>query len=51
MEFAKAAFNVPDGVLPFAAGPSSDRIVSRAELEKLFSDEPEPTHGELDHLV
>jgi hypothetical protein len=51
MEFAKTALNAPDGVVPFAADPSSDRIVSRAELEKLYSNEPEPTQGELEHEI
>ena len=51
MEFAKTAINAPDGVVPFAADPSSNRIVSRSDLEKLYSKEPEPTQGELDHEI
>lgn len=51
MEFAKTALNAPGGVVPFAADPSSDRIVSRSELEKLYSNQPEPTGSELEHEI
>jgi hypothetical protein len=51
MEFTKTALNAPGGVVPFAVDGSSDRIVSRSELEKLYSNQPEPTQSELAHEI
>jgi hypothetical protein len=50
IEFATRFFNIPDGVLGFKVG-NADRVISRAELEKLFSKEPEPTQSELQELI
>jgi hypothetical protein len=51
MEFAKTALNAPDGVVPFAINPLTDRILSRSELEQLYKSQPEPTRGGLDHEI
>jgi hypothetical protein len=51
MKFAKTALNAPGGAVPFAADPSADRLVSRSELEQLYSNEPEPTQSELEHQI
>jgi hypothetical protein len=51
MKFAKTALNAPDGVVPFATDPSVDRIVSRSELEEMYSNQPEPTQSELEHQI
>jgi hypothetical protein len=51
MEFAKTALNAPDAVVPFAINPSTDRILSRSELEQLYKSQPEPTRGGLDHEI
>lgn len=51
MRFAKAALNAPDGVVPLAVDPSADRIVSRSELEEMYSNQPELTQSELGHEI
>jgi hypothetical protein len=49
MAFVRQIHNAPDGVLRW--GGRSDRIVTRTELEKLYSEEPEPTRNELQYEI
>jgi len=51
MESAKQTLNIPTGVVPFAKGFPCDRLLSKAELQQLCLEQPEPTPSELRHLI